>query len=208
MTYTLHLGDCLEYMRDMPAGSVDAVVTDPPYPDYWAEEYKYHDGILEPLRHLGCRQFIFWSSKVDFPLDYSAIHIWDKKTGTGSEYERIFERNGQRNYKVFRHYFINSTVAASFTGDEFTGHPSQKPKQLILDLLELDGRSEITIFDPFMGSGTTGVACMQLGRNFIGCEIDPKYYAIAERRIHDASLQAPLFVDAPAAPQEEQAELI
>ena len=45
------------------------------------------------------------------------------------------------------------------------------------------------ILDPFMGSGTTGVACMQTGRNFIGIEIDPKYYAIAEKRIAEAQLQ-------------------
>ena len=46
-----------------------------------------------------------------------------------------------------------------------------------------------TIFDPFMGSGTTGVACVQTGRNFIGIEIDPKYFAIAEKRIKDAQQQ-------------------
>jgi DNA modification methylase len=50
-----------------------------------------------------------------------------------------------------------------------------------------------TILDPFMGSGTTGVACVKTGRNFIGVEIDPTYYAIAERRIHDAQQQPPLF---------------
>jgi site-specific DNA-methyltransferase (adenine-specific) len=50
-----------------------------------------------------------------------------------------------------------------------------------------------TIFDPFMGSGTTGVACMQLGRNFIGCEIDPGYFAIAQKRISDAAAQPALF---------------
>jgi site-specific DNA-methyltransferase (adenine-specific) len=206
MTVELFLGDCLEYMKTMPAGSVDAVITDPPYPDYWADEYKYFDGILEPLKRFNCRQFIFWSSKVEFPLDYSAIHIWDKRTGTGSEYERIFERNGQKNYKVFRHYFINSTVAASFTGDVFTGHPSQKPKQLLIDLLELDGRQGITIFDPFMGSGTTGVACVQLGRNFIGCEIDPKYFEIAKKRIEQAELQPQLFTE--KKPEEKQGDLI
>ena len=47
-------------------------------------------------------QFIFWTSKEPFILDYTAIHIWDKKTGCGSEYERIFERNGNKNFKVFR----------------------------------------------------------------------------------------------------------
>ena len=45
------------------------------------------------------------------------------------------------------------------------------------------------VFDPFMGSGTTGVACVQLGRSFIGCEIDPGYFAIAEKRMKQAQLQ-------------------
>ena len=50
-----------------------------------------------------------------------------------------------------------------------------------------------TIFDPFMGSGTTGVAAIQLGRNFIGCEIDPDYFAIAKKRIEQAEMQPSLF---------------
>ena len=50
-----------------------------------------------------------------------------------------------------------------------------------------------TILDPFMGSGTTGVACAQTGRNFIGIEIDPGYFEIAQRRIHDAEQQPLLF---------------
>ena len=192
--YTLHLGDCLEYMRGMEAGSVDCVVTDPPYPDYYTDEYQYFDGILEPLKNMKCKQFVFWTAKEDFPLDYSAIHIWDKKTGVGSMYERIFERNGGANYRVFRHYLINSTVAASFTGDEFTGHKSQKPIKLIQELIEKYTNEGDTIFDPFMGSGTTGVACMQLGRKFIGCEINEQYFAIARKRIEAAAMQEPLFV--------------
>jgi site-specific DNA-methyltransferase (adenine-specific) len=56
-------------------------------------------------------------------------------------------------------------------------------------LIENFTLSQDVIFDPFMGSGTTGVACMQLGRNFIGCEIDPTYYAIAEKRIKQAASQ-------------------
>ena len=101
-------------------------------------------------------------------------------------YERIFERNCGTSYRVFRHYLINSTVAASFTKDVFTGHKSQKPISLMLELVERYTREGDTIFDPFMGSGTTGVAAVQLGRNFIGCEINPDYFAIAERRIKQA----------------------
>jgi len=50
-----------------------------------------------------------------------------------------------------------------------------------------------TILDPFMGSGTTGVACVQTGRNFIGIEIDPTYFAIAEKRIAEAQMQPRLI---------------
>jgi len=176
-------------MKSIPDKSIDAVITDPPYPDYYADEYLYKDGLIDFLGDVNCRQFVFWTSKVEFPLDYSAIHIWDKKTGCGSEYERIFERNGHKNFKVFRHYLINSTVAASFTGDTFTGHKSQKPIKLIRELIEKFTKPGDTILDPFMGSGTTGVACVQTGRSFIGIEIDPAYFAIAERRIAEAQAQ-------------------
>jgi len=187
MTVKLYLGNCLEIMPTLAADSVDAVITDPPYPDYHAELYKQTP--IDFLNDIDCRQIVFWSTKVDFPLDFTAIHVWDKKTGCGSEYERIFERNGHRNYKMFRHYLINSTVAASFTGDVFTGHKSQKPIKLMIELLEKFTKQSDIILDPFMGSGTTGVACVQTGRNFIGIEIEPKYYEIAEKRIAEAQLQ-------------------
>ena len=68
-------------------------------------------------------------------------------------------------------------------------HPTQKPTELMVRLLGLVSSPDMVIFDPFMGSGTTGVACVQTGRNFIGIEIDPTYFAIAERRIQEAQLQ-------------------
>lgn len=108
-------------------------------------------------------------------------------------YERIFERNGGKAYRVFRHYLINSTVAASYTGDKFTGHPSQKPIALIVELIERYTKPGQTVIDMFMGSGTTGVACAQTGRRFIGIEIDPTYFAIAEKRITEAYAQERLF---------------
>jgi site-specific DNA-methyltransferase (adenine-specific) len=72
-------------------------------------------------------------------------------------------------------------------------HPTQKPLALIKKLIIDFSHEGDTIFDPFMGSGTTGVACVQTGRNFIGVEIDPEYFKIAERRIADAQLQDRLF---------------
>ena len=76
------------------------------------------------------------------------------------------------------------------TPPQKNGHPTPKPitfmRKMVLRFSTSEGD---TIFDPFMGSGTTGVACVQTGRNFIGCEIDPNYFAIAEKRIKDAQLQ-------------------
>ena len=190
MSMKLIQGDCLEVMKTLPDNSVDAVVTDPPYPDYYKTEYQYVDGMIDFLNQFACRQLVFWTAKMPFPLDYTAIHIWDKKTGCGSEYERIFERNGHKNFKMFRHYLINSTVAASFTRDTFTGHKSQKPIALMRNLIEKFTKPGDTVFDPFMGSGTTGVACVQTGRHFIGIEKDPIYFDIATRRIEDTD---PLF---------------
>lgn len=76
-------------------------------------------------------------------------------------------------------------------GDRKNGHPAEKPIQLFEQAINLIGGD--TILDPFMGSGTTGVACVKTGRNFIGVEIDPGYYAIAERRIKEAQSQPSLF---------------
>jgi site-specific DNA-methyltransferase (adenine-specific) len=72
-------------------------------------------------------------------------------------------------------------------------HPTQKPVRLMERLISLVSDEGDTIFDPFMGSGTTGVACVQTGRNFIGVEIDPGYFAIAQKRIAEAQKQIRLF---------------
>lgn len=73
-------------------------------------------------------------------------------------------------------------------------HPTQKPVELMRELLSVGGES---VLDPFMGSGTTGVAAMQLGRKFIGIELDPKYFDIACKRIEDAQRQGQLFQPEP-----------
>ena len=71
-------------------------------------------------------------------------------------------------------------------------HPAAYPVPLAEWMARLVTEPGQTVLDPFMGSGTTGVACVQTGRKFIGCEIDPTYYAIAERRIAEARMQLPL----------------
>lgn len=180
---TLYLGDCVEILPTIPGG---VVITDPPYPDSHVPQYRQCN-----LSLLGItRGLIFWSARSEFPLPYSSIHIWDKKCGVQSEYERIFEIGGGGSWKVFRHYLINSVVAASYGGDQFYGHPSQKPIRLMRELV---ARTEGDVLDPFMGSGTTGVACANLGRHFIGIEIEERYFDIACERIENAQRQERLF---------------
>jgi site-specific DNA-methyltransferase (adenine-specific) len=89
------------------------------------------------------------------------------------------------------------TIKYSKIEKRFEGHPCSKPLGLMSDVVNRYSDDGDTIFDPFMGSGTTGVACVELQRNFIGCEIDPGYYAIAEKRISQAALQIPMFENVP-----------
>jgi len=105
---------------------------------------------------------------------------------------------------VFCHYKQFPPPSRAFEGGEglSPAHPTQKPLQLMEWCVGLTKGA--TILDPFMGSGTTGVACAKLGRSFIGIEIEPKYFDIACRRIEDAYKQADLFVAPPEpAPRQE-----
>lgn len=96
------------------------------------------------------------------------------------------------------------TVIRVFDGnrsDPGREHPTQKPLSLMMWCVErLKAK---TILDPFMGSGTTGVAAVKLGRRFIGVEIEPRYFDIACRRIEEASKQADLFIEPAPAPEQE-----
>lgn len=72
-------------------------------------------------------------------------------------------------------------------------HPTQKPRRLIENILMDYSKAGQTIFDPFLGSGTTAVACINTGRNFIGIEKDADYFEIAQKRIKEAQGQTRLF---------------
>jgi DNA modification methylase len=85
-------------------------------------------------------------------------------------------------------------------------HPSQKPIELMTWCIEELPSDAQVVLDPFMGSGTTGVACMQLGRKFIGIEREPKYFDIACKRIEQAYAQGQLF--APEQPKAVQEALL
>jgi site-specific DNA-methyltransferase (adenine-specific) len=242
MTVTLHLGDCLEYMRTMPAGSVDAVITDPPYSS--GGQFRGDRSAAPSLKYIQTtsvfteraefsgdnrdqRAFLTWATmwlsqslRISKPGAVAMIFtdwrqlptvtdavqcggwVWRNivtwwKPGIRMQRGRF---SSSAEYVVYCSSGVptpgekspQNVLSIQPVGGENKEHLAEKPVELLRALIGATP-AEATIFDPFMGSGTTGVACVQLGRNFIGCEIDPKYYAIAERRIHEATLQPQLF---------------
>lgn len=223
MTITLLCGDCLELMRDLPDGSVDAVVTDPPYGVGF--QYTMHDD--SPDEYSGIWERVFaaegkvgrgyiavyqpelraksWASDVLRDWHLIALGRNFVQGGRGdivsaTDYVlwwRIGERRGRPKdwQEVFaRDWFVCDTTP-THRDPLSCGHPCPRPVDGCAYLVRCFTRPGDTILDPFMGSGTTGVACVQTGRNFIGMEIDPGYFAIAQKRIAEAQLQ-PALLDA------------
>ena len=213
--YKLHLGDCLDYMKSMPDKSVDAVITDPPYGLHdimqgggWAKNMTYiRDGAdwdnkpatknqIEESIRVGKRTIIWGGNYFELPPSRGWL-VWNKR-GMGFSMAQA--------ELAWTNIDMPMRVYDGRRSDPNRVHPTQKPLGLMKWCVENYTQPTDTIFDPFMGSGTTGVAAVQLGRNFIGCEIDPDYFKIAEKRIHEATLQPSLFQE--AKPQEEQKELL
>ena len=135
-----------------------------------------------------------WELGLNFPLQEQYETIRDFLNGNnGNAYLRRDYEELRRDYEELRRPFSNKQFTDVWSGAAISGgekqHPTQKPGWIIKRILYTCTREGDTILDPFMGSGTTGVACVQTGRNFIGCEIDPTYFAIAEKRIADAQKQ-------------------
>ena len=174
----IYLGDCRDILPSLP--KVDLVLTDPPYE---SQHLEYGSSDISFLELLPCKQLIFWSARDEFPLKYTAKHIWDKRIGTATQYEMIYERNGGTSYNLYSAYRMNNALNASWVGDEFLGHPSQKPIRLMVHLISEFTQKDTVILDPFMGSGTTLRAAKNLGRKAIGIEIEEKYCEIAAKRM-------------------------
>ena len=149
-----------------------------------------HDIPANHSRYIFCR----WDNLKDFPEPPSSLIAWVKPNWSmgdlshehGRQYEMIAfypEANhlwpDKRPADVVRHGRSGNSL-----------HPTEKPLSLMQEVVSwTDGR----VIDPFMGSGTTGVACANLGRKFIGIEIEPKYFDIACERIEAAYAQGRLF---------------
>lgn len=208
----LILGDCREILPTL--GKVDAVVTDPPYgigfaaqPTKWQRRAgqapeAWDDQTVDLSAVIGhadisviwggnyyslppSRGWLSWF-KPDAPPSMASIELaWTNRNANARQ--------------------ITCSIGA--TNAERVGHPTQKPLAVMLwTLRQIDEAS--TILDPFMGSGTTGVACVKLGRKFIGVEIEPKYFDIACKRIRDAYNQPDMFVEAAKSEKPVQLDLM
>ena len=131
--------------------------------------------------------------------------IWDKvNPGLGWRYRRQHEMIMVAHRTGGKLLWANDKRATpniySLMPPRDRAHPNEKPLDLVSHFIELHSTQGQTILDPFMGSGTTGVACAKLGRKFIGIEIEPKYFDIACKRIDDAYKQPRLFTEPPPKP--------
>jgi len=227
----LILGDCLEKMAQIPDGSVDAVITSPPYNlnkkasgggsskmsyENWyyddMPEGEYQDWQREIIRQ--ClrisRGSVFYNHRVryawhsrnklktnskiyhpfswvgDFPI-WCEI-IWDRGGTTGHANKRA-RLSDERIYQIGKPHKFNDmgyTTVWKMKPTKNEGHVCSFPIELPTRCILMSTDEGDTVLDPFMGSGTTGVACKNLNRDFIGIELDPGYFEIAKQRIEAA----------------------
>ncbi|MDO8597830.1 MAG: site-specific DNA-methyltransferase [Sulfuricaulis sp.] len=231
---TLYCADCLDVLPTL--GKVDAVVTDPPYNfstssagtkhNFWGDAvnsafwfsamFKAYLSTIGSARPGVIWQFLNWKTFVplqkaawDAGLKFDSILVWDKEwigpggdVGLRPSYELValVTVNGAK----LPNRGLPDIWRVQWASQRPNGHPAEKPVDLIKRLVQETPGA--VFLDPFMGSGTTGVACVKLGRKFIGVEIDRRYFDFACRRIEDAYGQGDMFRPAPEA-KPQQTEL-
>lgn len=228
----LYLADCFGMMETLHA--VDVVITDPPYGETThAGARSAHSLAASPIDFAPMTTSVFlalcdslvvkalrwvvltceWQHAANLaPAKVPLIRlgVWIKpngapqftgdRPGTGWEAVAILHRQGRK-------YWNGGGQHAVWVHNIEQGeHPTQKPLRLIKQWVRQFSDAGETILDPFMGSGTTGVACVTLGRKFIGIEIREDYFTIACQRIEDAYRQGDLFREAPK-PKAQQVAL-
>jgi site-specific DNA-methyltransferase (adenine-specific) len=221
----LILGDCREILPTL--GRVDAVVTDPPYGVNIGEHLAAKDGRAHLLKKNGYESYRDtpenFSALVP-PVIAQSIQISDRAMvfgvppniwqlpppdAIGGVFIAGAIGRSRWGFTSLSHCLLygsapdlhkgcRPTAIANNDASDRCGHPTPKPTKWMEWAVGLGSRPNEVILDPFMGSGTTGVACAKLGRKFIGIEIDPKYFDIACKRIDEAYKQGDMFVERPA----------
>jgi len=186
-------GDCLEILPELEAGSVDCVVTDPPYgckKAKWDTEFptKWY-----PLASSASRMIVITTGSsgladsiplvgkdfVDVIAAWNANSLTRGPIGFNNWIAAVIAKAKPKKPN-------NQNILRFAVRGQMPDHPCPKPIEYMELLVERVTNTSDLILDPFMGSGTTGVACIQTGRRFIGIEIEPKYFSIAEKRIRNA----------------------
>lgn len=225
---TLYLGDCREVMASWPeCFRVDAVVTDPPYGVNFegsatkhslksGEGYASFDDTPEQVAAICVPAVRFAMARARGGVvtpGNACCHLYDVPRAQGAIFYPSGANAGPWGFICSQplYYYGKDPYLARGLGRlpngfstteraEENGHPCPKPirqTEWMVNRVSFDGE---TVLDPFLGSGTTGVACAKLGRKFIGIEIEPKYFDIACRRIDDAYKQPRLFAEPVAKP--------
>ena len=164
------------------------------------------------------RQIGFINSNMEAAGFSTRLLVWRKKCPPPAAPHSGFSSAAEiavYAYKAGRYWQGTQTDTNVFDADSYrfgqpgkVDHPTQKPLSLIEWNVQCVAGVGALVLDPFMGSGTTGVACAHLGRAFIGIEIEPKYFDIACRRIEAAQRQSDLFVRQPDAPKIKQTSML
>jgi len=159
------------------------------------------------LGHRKAEHAFYWgSTQWDLPTPETYAEL--AKIPTNHEFVRREYEDLRREYEDLRREYedlrrpfnadgetLDVITGPIVSAKDNTAHPTTKPLWLMQRLVTVSTNPDMTVLDCFMGSGTTGVACVQTGRNFIGIEIDPTYFAIAERRIKEAQAQPKLELE-------------
>jgi len=213
----LALADCRDILPTL--GKVDAVVTDPPYGIGWKprvthQDQPWVDEIDFDIRSvLIGRHHVIWGGQYfadKLPVGEGWLTWCKRPFGGGLDFS-----NDSRSYattemawrdfgkSAFMVHVWDGGMRAGHADNRTFCHPSQKPIEVMEWCVRHLPDGSDTILDPFMGSGTTGVACVNLGRSFIGIEREPSYFDIAVRRIEEAYKQPRLFAEPVAKPVQE-----
>lgn len=183
-------GDSINLLAELPDASVTAMITDPPYPNgmnLFTEEIADGLGMLYIATKKVTGHIVFFWRASDVPRPppgwYEvARHLWHKPDSNSRvPYEAIVVWSRERKNERCRFWSIPLLSLRSL-GD-WKPHPTQKPVQLLRYVVEAYTKEGDTVLDPFVGSGTTAIACQQLKRHFIAIEKNPEFVAIARERL-------------------------
>ena len=176
-------GDCLEEMKKLEDNSVDAIITDPPY-DFSQELIQE---IHKEFQRIAKCAIVFSPPENQWANPADQYLFWIKPISTkntSKNYSRFVEMifvYGRNEWNSDRHWSQYPNAFRDLVDGKL--HPFQKPEALIERFVLNHTKPGDVILDPFMGSGTTGMACKKVGRDFIGIELDEHYFEIAEKRI-------------------------